>query len=255
MRPTRKCCSRGLVRLWLNGIAIHWEKITRSLVVRFPLPTYPFERQNYWLGPGSSNREAETETALGIDNWFYTPSWQRMLSPWRIAKGGHHLVDCDGSLGSRNRIQKQASVHWNHRRSRSPRPAILPPERRFVLKSILRAWITIWLYFANFAPPNWANRSTSFIWAVLTQTPSPHDDSQDFGFIQSHLDSAARIGELRISIPIKIGIVSNGLHSVTGDETLHPEVATILGPNGVLGKEFPNISRASTSICQTQERS
>src|SRR4029453_10988003 len=46
---------------------------------------------------------------------------------------------------------------------------------------------------------------------------------------------------LDISLPIKIGIVSNRLHEVTGDEALDPTMATVLGPCGVIPKEFTNV--------------
>ena len=41
---------------------------------------------------------------------------------------------------------------------------------------------------------------------------------------------------------IKIGIISNRLHQVTGEETLDPTMATVLGPCGVIPKEFANVS-------------
>src|SRR5262249_29153252 len=53
---------------------------------------------------------------------------------------------------------------------------------------------------------------------------------------------AQTLGELSISIPIRIGIVSNRIHEVTGEETLDPSMATVLGPAGVIPKEFPNVT-------------
>src|SRR6185503_8731628 len=74
------------------------------------------------------------------------------------------------------------------------------------------------------------------------QTPlSGSEAYQNFGFY-SLLYIAQAIGELNISIPIKIGIISNRIHEVTGEETLRPEWATVLGPCGVIPKEFPNVS-------------
>jgi NAD(P)-dependent dehydrogenase (short-subunit alcohol dehydrogenase family) len=53
---------------------------------------------------------------------------------------------------------------------------------------------------------------------------------------------AQAIGELGISIPVRIGIVSSAIHDVTGEETLDPAMATVLGPAGVIPKEFPNVT-------------
>ena len=64
--------------------------------------------------------------------------------------------------------------------------------------------------------------------------------NQKFGFY-SLLHIAQAIGEVNVSIPIKIGIVSNRIHEVTGEERLDPAMATVLGPCGVIPKEFPNV--------------
>src|SRR6185369_17512960 len=47
---------------------------------------------------------------------------------------------------------------------------------------------------------------------------------------------------LEFTIPVTIGIVSCRLHQVTGEEKLDPTVATVLGPCGVIPKEFSNVS-------------
>jgi hypothetical protein len=69
----------------------------------------------------------------------------------------------------------------------------------------------------------------------------PVNRNQDFGFF-SLLYIAQAIAALNISIPIRIGIVSNRIHEVTGEETLDPGMATVLGPAAVIPKEFPNVA-------------
>src|SRR4029077_8324762 len=71
--------------------------------------------------------------------------------------------------------------------------------------------------------------------------------NQSFGFF-SLLHIAQAIGELRTSIPTKIGIISNRLHSVTGEEDVAPAMATVLGPCGVIPKEYPNIKCFSIDL-------
>ena len=72
---------------WSAGIAIDWSRFQTEQRRRIPLPTYPFERQRYWvdldLSPASlsaSPRFQTPEIALESDlaDWFYRPSWQRM---------------------------------------------------------------------------------------------------------------------------------------------------------------------------------
>jgi NAD(P)-dependent dehydrogenase (short-subunit alcohol dehydrogenase family)/acyl carrier protein len=49
------------------------------------------------------------------------------------------------------------------------------------------------------------------------------------------------LSRANISIPIKIGIISNHIHLVTGNEVLCPKKALVLGLCGVIPKEFPGI--------------
>ena len=61
---------------------------------RVSLPTYPFERQKYWIGNGTCARcescqTPQTEFSVqkdpDISRWFYVPSWRRLLpkTGWR----------------------------------------------------------------------------------------------------------------------------------------------------------------------------
>jgi NAD(P)-dependent dehydrogenase (short-subunit alcohol dehydrogenase family) len=58
---------------------------------------------------------------------------------------------------------------------------------------------------------------------------------------QSLFSIAQAIGDAGISIPIRIAVVSSCLHEVTGDEALDPFMATVMGPVGVIPKEFSNV--------------
>jgi NAD(P)-dependent dehydrogenase (short-subunit alcohol dehydrogenase family) len=71
--------------------------------------------------------------------------------------------------------------------------------------------------------------------------------SQDRGFF-SLLFTAQSIGDLAISPRIRLGVISNGIHQVTGEEKLYPGKATILGPCGVIPKEYSNISCFSVDV-------
>lgn len=100
-----------LGRLWLAGVSVDWQKLhAPQQRRRIPLPTYPFERQRYWVNPpptggpqapqnasqtgatlvtnsvATSNTPSSTEAALprkssNTSEWFYLPSWKRSLPP------------------------------------------------------------------------------------------------------------------------------------------------------------------------------
>ena len=91
--------------------------------------------------------------------------------------------------------------------------------------------------------------------SLTREDREPHSiaASQEFGFY-SLLHIAQALGELDVSIPVSIGIVSNRLHEVTGEEHVAPEMATVLGPCGVITKEFPNVKCFNVDLAREQMR-
>ncbi|MEW6735407.1 MAG: type I polyketide synthase, partial [Acidobacteriota bacterium] len=63
-------------RLWLAGVTIDWSALPANQdCQRVPLPTYPFERQRYWIEANTADKK------LDIKDWFYLPSWHRTRLP------------------------------------------------------------------------------------------------------------------------------------------------------------------------------
>jgi acyl transferase domain-containing protein/ubiquinone/menaquinone biosynthesis C-methylase UbiE len=64
----------ALAQLWAHGVDIDWEAFHRNEPrSRVGLPTYPFERQTYWVGAKASADTGETRDPSG---WFYRPVWR-----------------------------------------------------------------------------------------------------------------------------------------------------------------------------------
>ncbi|HEX4066371.1 MAG TPA: SDR family NAD(P)-dependent oxidoreductase [Acidobacteriaceae bacterium] len=82
-------------RAWECGVSISWEALQPGeRRRRVALPTYPFERQRYWIDPATSAQAKAAETVpervlspasqdaaatakrADIASWFYAPSWQ-----------------------------------------------------------------------------------------------------------------------------------------------------------------------------------
>ena len=98
-------------RLWARGTSIHWQELPGNVSVgegngplrfyrRVALPTYPFERERYWVEVTRSSmhekgsqkidaKDGDLEAGLAaeaedpftkrddISSWFYVPGWQR----------------------------------------------------------------------------------------------------------------------------------------------------------------------------------
>ena len=90
----------SLGQLWLAGVDIDWHQFYEQEVRnRVPLPTYPFERKQYWIDPplaSNSLKTREKESSLpaqelDMADWFYVPSWKR--SPLSIPEKQQDLKE------------------------------------------------------------------------------------------------------------------------------------------------------------------
>ena len=78
---------RAVAELWLTGHRIAWSGLSSGEARRrVPLPTYPFERQRYWIDPAqNASRPAPAPSEHGapvrepFDHWFFVPRWVRSL--------------------------------------------------------------------------------------------------------------------------------------------------------------------------------
>ena len=63
-----------LGQLWALGVEVDWEAFHRAESrLRVSLPTYPFERQTYWVGASASSKGEQVRDPF---NWFYRAAWR-----------------------------------------------------------------------------------------------------------------------------------------------------------------------------------
>ncbi|HYG61904.1 MAG TPA: type I polyketide synthase, partial [Thermoanaerobaculia bacterium] len=99
-QPDGAVLLRALGRLWASGARVDWAGFhAGERRRRVPLPTYPFERQRYWLEPGTKPAAPGITDRLARRpdpaDWFYVPLWQQTVplprlgtaeetSPWLL---------------------------------------------------------------------------------------------------------------------------------------------------------------------------
>jgi acyl transferase domain-containing protein len=86
-----------LGKLWLAGVAPDWANLyAGELPGRLHLPTYPFERQRYWVEPQtgfmSGGKPAIAIESSPVKNpqlseWFYYPTWKRTRLGGEVTSG------------------------------------------------------------------------------------------------------------------------------------------------------------------------
>lgn len=252
-----------LGRLWLQGARVDWSRLyVKERRHRIPLPTYPFERQRYWVDPrreayGSEARPVTLEKRPDIADWFYIPSWKRSIPPQILKRSGFQgqelcwLVftnECGIGHQIIERLEEQGhhviSVRVGEKFS-SVGEALytINPKTRDNYDTLIKE------LSAQGKMPN----RIVHLWTV-----TPKDDAtsgieslekaQDLGFY-SLLFLSQALDSQHVTDPLQIDVISNHMQEVTGEEPfVYPEKATLLGPCRVIPQEYDNITCRSIDI-------
>ncbi|MEG4342101.1 SDR family NAD(P)-dependent oxidoreductase [Microcoleus sp. A003_D6] len=251
-----------LGQLWLSGVKIDWSRLyTRDRHHRIPLPTYPFDRQRYWIEPPENTPNLhlvrkDLEQKLDISDWFYIPSWKQVAPIGAfelrklIDKKQCWLVFIDAcGVGSQivERLEREnqdvivVRVGEKFSQLREGEYTI-DPQNRDDYNALIKA-----LSELNKIPQTiahlWNITSSDRIHSALEEL----EQTQVFSFY-SLLFLAQALGEQNLTDSLQIAVVSNNLQELTDEDELYPEKATLLGPCKVIPQEYSNITCRSIDI-------
>ncbi|HEX7330560.1 MAG TPA: amino acid adenylation domain-containing protein [Pyrinomonadaceae bacterium] len=248
-------------RLWQAGIQLDWTKLhTGEQRRRLPLPTYPFERQRYWAErrklPASA--PATLQKKSDIADWLYAPSWKQspayrsnteaVRETWlafidesgigpslaqRLADAGHEVIKVRaGQKFGRD----DAGAYTVNPSCAEDYVALIGDLQRngIALSSIVHLWSVGAVAEALAGEAAFEAAQARGFYSVL--------------FLTQALDKQG------ITDPLRIVVVSSGVQSVTGEEQLCPEKATLLGLRNVIPQEYPNITCTNVDIVVPQAR-
>ncbi len=240
-----------LGKLWLAGVNVDWAGFyAQEQRHRLPLPTYPFERQRYWI-EAQTQPLAAAATALykkpDIADWFYVPVWKtsRPLKPfdpqaladdeasWLLFADAHGL---GAALTERLRqaSQKVIVVMAGEAYDRLEENLyVVNPRQRDDYLALLQALAqtpTRIVHLWSLTPDQDAPSNAGFF-----------EECQALGFY-SLLFLAQALGIQDSSEAIRIEVVTNQMHSVIETEAIRPEKATLLGACQVIPQEYPHIA-------------
>ncbi len=243
----------AVARLWASGESVSWSLLRQSSRPRrVPLPTYPFERQRYWIDPPRKNAISDApattpEKRERIDDWFYRPAWTPTEAPRADADRADHsyLIFLDAAgLGSeiarhlRARGSRVATVREGDAfyRLADGDYALAPELGREGFDQlivdlagcgpmpdrIIHAWMV--------TPDRSFRPGSSFF-----------HRNQERGFY-SLLFLAQALAAADAPGPVHIDALSTGMQSVAGEPVADPDKATMLGPLRVIPREFPGFT-------------
>ena len=239
----------ALAQVWVAGARVDWAAFhAGERRQRVELPTYPFERQRYWIEAPKAQKAAPAGEPEELS--YYRPAWKPADAPPADTERDTWLIFLD-AMGLGAKIVKELartghtviSVRPGERFAKTGRfgYALQPAsggDYKQLLEALVRAGnmprriLHLWSLAAPDSPPS------NSAMVELTETLSFH----------SLLFLAQAIGAQDLSEPITLAVVSNDLQSVAGEPVHHPERAVVMGPCKVIPKEFENIRSRSIDV-------
>jgi phthiocerol/phenolphthiocerol synthesis type-I polyketide synthase E len=255
--------------LWLAGVTLDWAGFyAHEQRLRVPLPTYPFERQRYWVDPPKQVRASasvseqftNTEFSSPLDklprtpdltNWFSVPTWKQGL-PLTPSKNTDPLTHVNSWLifvdeaGLGLRLKNQLIEHGQHVITIEPGTGFSRlAEDSYTVQPSLRAD-----YEALFAELVEKERTPSrvvHLWSVTRAEDAATLDTILQNSFYSLIALAQALGDVEVE-QCEISIISNDVQEVLGDDLVHPEKATVIGPCRVIPQEYANLSCRSIDV-------
>ena len=254
-RDDRTVASEAIARLWTAGVEIDWTRLGQSAEGRrVPLPTYPLERQDFWLPaqrhqlqlPHFGQAQGKVKPLLArkdISQWLYALSYQRAATPPpRDAAGTETalvlvpttpggdiwLTELEANVARLIAVRPGSSFQRDGDRFE------VDPERDEDLERLFEALaeegVTLDLV----------------VHAWLADDPPTVEDIEQLdkalglGVHSAH-GLARAAGRIAAEAGLRIEIVTEGAMSVMGTETVRPEAAALLGPTKVIPLEYPGV--------------
>ena len=240
----------ALGRLWLAGVPIEWAGFyVHERRRRIPLPTYPFERQRYWIDPPAPvavAAPAQTTTdAASVSRWLYLPGWK----PSNPLAGGQseHPADLQRcwllfmdacGLGEQLAQRLEQSGRTVVRVEAGTQFGRLDQGRYTLAPDRAEDYHTL---VGELCDQGRRPDVVLHCWGLADAEGLAADGPlQERGFY-SLLFLAQALGRQDTTEPCQIWIVTNDMHVVTGHERVCPEKATVLGPCRVIPLEYPTL--------------
>ncbi len=244
-----------LGRLWLAGVPVDWSGFHHGHQrCRVSLPRYPFARRRYWIDSNSQEptrpmREGLPAKRADIGKWFYLPVWKQSRSPVSALQGEANRDTAPGWLLFSDSLGLGTAIA-TRLRDRGTEVITVLPGSEFAAASKHQYRIdpcrpehyeTLLRDLGGSKPA-----FVVHLWSV-TAGAEAADEIRERCFY-SLLWLAQALNRQSDSGPLRMAVVANGLHRITGEEELCPEKATLIGPCKVIPQEYPGISCRSIDV-------
>jgi len=230
-RPDAQVLAEAMGRLWVAGVEPEWSALRAGeRRLRVPLPTYPWERQRYWVDAlpfDSSAAPPVADTARRPDpaDWTWLPTWTRTPLPTAAAERREVLLaGAPGPLADRLESALERA---------GARVLLLRPGEGY--SAGRRAWFARMDSRDDFRALGRGFREGAGFPDVVVFIGALEDARAAFGtllLLADGMSSADRV---------ELVVVTAGAQEVTGDEAIDPVAAALLGAARVVMQEHPAV--------------
>ena len=247
-----------LGQLWLAGVRVDWAGFyIHERRRRLPLPTYPFERQRYWLDPQrlADLPQSAANKQPDMADWFYLPLWKESVPP--MVAGAEALMERKRWLLMTDTYGVGAQITQRLEQAGQEVLTVVVGEgfarlgdRTYTVHPRQRAdYVAL---FEDLQAQDKLPRMIIHLWTLTPDQPARSEPesletAQSAGFY-SLVFLAQALARQQIGEPLQIVVVSTNIQAVSDETLLHPEKATILGPCTVIPQEYPQIACRSIDI-------
>ncbi|MDB9527374.1 beta-ketoacyl synthase N-terminal-like domain-containing protein [Oscillatoria sp. CS-180] len=227
----------SLGQLWLAGVSVQWSNVSAHKARRrVPLPTYPFERQRYWvpLNPeGFERLEPATEAkAADLADWFYVPSWGRSYlsqpEPPTSDCWGIFTADTISSALAQRLIaagQKVITVQPGQQFSQQEQAYTLNPHNPEDYQTLIQTLET-----AGQQPSHWVHG-----WSLADESGDLTMGFHSVLHLVQALIASDRSGSTNLTVMTTQG------HDVVGTDAVQPQQAMLSGLCKVIPQELAHV--------------
>jgi acyl transferase domain-containing protein len=249
------------IQSWLDDEEVYWASEIQQYGKRIELPTYPFERQRYWVDFDRQQANLSDEFKLNnktgtMTDWFYEQSWQRKsLQPRNDehkARGEQWLVFSNNNSLT-NRFIDEIIGRGD--------PVIVVTQGK-TYQRVNENQITLNpedfshydLLINDLAETFELPSRVMHFWGVEAKIKDQDPlQVETFRYAQfrgyySVLNLVQALNRHKFNADLTIKIFTNDLHEITGNEKIRPEKSATIGLVKVLQQEFQNITCQAIDI-------
>lgn len=238
---------KALGQLWLTGVEVDWSRVYGDHPgQRIPLPTYPFQRQHFWIPPSPQASPADPIPPLkrqaDMADWFYVPSWRRCPLPIPSAStpGKRILLFTDAQgLGKSLTQHLRQSGHTvmtvkvgSTFTQENDHCYVCNPEHPASYDRLL----------STFATSDDIPRTIIHCWSLI-EGPEVNLTTIDCVLEQSFyslLSLVQTYNQHGVTDDVELFVISNQMQEVVGSESLRAATATVLGILRAIPQEYPH---------------